>query len=47
MSVPLAVLDSPEVDLLSKFSQCFEFIEEAQRKKSGVLVHCFAGRSRR
>lgn len=42
-----AVLDSAEVDLAQHFSACFSFIDEARMAGGGVLVHCFAGRSRR
>jgi protein-tyrosine phosphatase len=45
MTVP--VLDSPEADLRRHFDSAFVFIDEAlQSGQGGVLVHCFAGRSR-
>ncbi|KAJ7552133.1 hypothetical protein O6H91_06G043100 [Diphasiastrum complanatum] len=42
----IEVLDSPDVDLKQYFNVCFDFIDEARRQGGGVLVHCFAGRSR-
>jgi protein-tyrosine phosphatase len=44
MGVP--VLDSPDVDLRPHFDAAFEFMEHAVSSSGGVLVHCFAGRSR-
>jgi len=41
------VLDSPDTDLLMHFDECFSFIDEAISSGGNVLVHCFAGRSRR
>lgn len=41
----VAVLDSPDQDLTPFFEECLEFMEEG-RRCGGVLVHCFAGRSR-
>ncbi|KAL2653722.1 hypothetical protein R1flu_021850 [Riccia fluitans] len=42
----IEVLDSAEVDLAHHFDRCFAFIDEARMNGGGVLVHCFAGRSR-
>lgn len=42
----IEVLDSAEVDLAQHFNTCFSFIDEARMAGGGVLVHCFAGRSR-
>ncbi|CAM6093498.1 unnamed protein product [Calypogeia fissa] len=42
----IEVLDSAEVDLAQHFNACFSFIDEARAAGGGVLVHCFAGRSR-
>ncbi|KAG9457988.1 hypothetical protein H6P81_002496 [Aristolochia fimbriata] len=42
----IEVLDSPQTNLEQYFSECFDFINEAKRSGGGVLVHCFAGRSR-
>ena len=45
LTVP--VLDSPEVDLRQHFDTAFAFMDDAlQSGQGGVLVHCFAGRSR-
>ncbi|GJN31818.1 hypothetical protein PR202_gb20265 [Eleusine coracana subsp. coracana] len=41
------VLDSPDTDLSKHFDECFSFIDEAISTGGNVLVHCFAGRSRR
>lgn len=41
----IEISDSPGSDLLSHFEPCFEFIEKG-RNSGGVLVHCFAGKSR-
>ncbi|CAI7900335.1 unnamed protein product [Closterium sp. NIES-53] len=41
-----AVLDSPEVDLISRFQECFAAIDAAKAAGGCALVHCFAGRSR-
>ncbi|XP_057872664.1 dual specificity protein phosphatase 1 isoform X3 [Cryptomeria japonica] len=41
------VLDSVDTDLEQHFEECFTFIDEAKQEEGGVLVHCFAGRSRR
>ncbi|XP_058082296.1 dual specificity protein phosphatase 1-like isoform X3 [Magnolia sinica] len=43
----IEVLDSPDTNLEQHFDECFDFIDEAKRAGGGVLVHCFAGRSRR
>ncbi|XP_057872659.1 dual specificity protein phosphatase 1 isoform X1 [Cryptomeria japonica] len=40
------VLDSVDTDLEQHFEECFTFIDEAKQEEGGVLVHCFAGRSR-
>ncbi|XP_068658878.1 dual specificity protein phosphatase 1-like [Aristolochia californica] len=40
------VLDSPDTNIEQYFSECFDYIDEAKRTGGGVLVHCFAGRSR-
>lgn len=40
------VLDSVDTNLAQHFEECFSFIDEAKREGGGVLVHCFAGRSR-
>jgi protein-tyrosine phosphatase len=42
-----AVLDIPDTDLLKHSDECFGFIDEAISSGGNVLVHCFAGRSRR
>lgn len=42
-----AVVDKDDEDLKKYFNECFDFIDEAKRLGGGVLVHCFAGRSRR
>lgn len=42
----IEVLDSPDTNLEQHFDECFNFIDEAKRQGGGVLVHCFAGRSR-
>lgn len=43
----LPVLDSPDANVEQHFDECFTFIDEAKRMGGGVLVHCFAGKSRR
>ncbi|CAI5470908.1 unnamed protein product [Closterium sp. Yama58-4] len=40
------VLDSPKVDLISRFQECFTVIDAAKAAGGCALVHCFAGRSR-
>ncbi|TKY54045.1 Dual specificity protein phosphatase 1 [Spatholobus suberectus] len=40
------VVDRDEEDLKQYFNECFDFIDEAKRHGGGVLIHCFAGRSR-
>ncbi|KAK4372468.1 hypothetical protein RND71_007852 [Anisodus tanguticus] len=42
----LAVHDRVDVNISHYFEECFDFIEEAKRQGGGVLVHCFAGKSR-
>ena len=44
MAVPLR--DTEDEDLLDYLEVCLDFIDEG-RKEGGVLVHCFAGVSRR
>ncbi|XP_052785497.1 dual specificity protein phosphatase 12-like isoform X2 [Mya arenaria] len=40
-------MDLPSIDLLSKFQECFDFIDEALTSpENKVLIHCFAGMSR-
>ncbi|CAD5172624.1 unnamed protein product [Musa acuminata subsp. malaccensis] len=41
------VLDTPSTELDKYFDECFSFIDEARSAGGGVLVHCFAGMSRR
>lgn len=40
------VIDKEDVNLKQYFDECFDFIDEAKRHGRGVLVHCFAGKSR-
>ena len=40
------VHDSPEAELSTHFDAAFAFMQEAIAGGGGVLVHCFAGRSR-
>lgn len=47
MVVLSTVRDSADVDLEEHFDECFAFINEAKQSGGAVLVHCFAGRSRR
>ncbi len=42
----VAVPDSPEAALSTHFASCFDFISDALAAGGGVLIHCFAGRSR-
>ncbi|CAN4112753.1 unnamed protein product [Withania somnifera] len=42
----LAVEDSIDVNISHYFEECFDYIEEAKGQGGGVLVHCFAGKSR-
>ncbi|XP_073135034.1 dual specificity protein phosphatase 1 isoform X1 [Henckelia pumila] len=42
----IPVLDKEDVLISQYFDECFAFIEEARTTGGGVLVHCFAGRSR-
>ncbi|RRT84449.1 hypothetical protein BHE74_00001909 [Ensete ventricosum] len=41
------VFDTPGTELVKYFAECFSFIDEARSAGGGVLVHCFAGMSRR
>ncbi|KAJ4834374.1 Dual specificity protein phosphatase 1 [Turnera subulata] len=41
----IAVADREETNLKQYFDECCNFIDEAKRR-GGVLVHCFVGRSR-
>ncbi|GAB4851138.1 Dual specificity protein phosphatase 1 [Ancistrocladus abbreviatus] len=40
------VMDKEDTDLAKRFDECFNFIDEAKETGGGVLVHCFAGKSR-
>ncbi|GAV60919.1 DSPc domain-containing protein/Myb_DNA-bind_3 domain-containing protein [Cephalotus follicularis] len=40
------VSDREDTNLRQHFDECFGFIDETRRQGAGVLVHCFAGRSR-
>lgn len=40
------VFDTIDTNLRKHFDECFDFINEAKQNGGGVLVHCFAGRSR-
>ncbi|CAN6445874.1 unnamed protein product [Victoria cruziana] len=42
----IEVLDTRDTNLEQYFDECFSFIDDAKEKGGGVLVHCFAGRSR-
>lgn len=42
----LPATDNSKQDLRQYFEEAFEFIEEAQQKGKGVLIHCQAGVSR-
>ncbi|KPA82266.1 putative dual specificity protein phosphatase [Leptomonas pyrrhocoris] len=42
----IVVDDIPGADIRTSFREAVGFIEESQQKKSGCLVHCFAGLSR-
>ncbi|KAF9605536.1 hypothetical protein IFM89_017555 [Coptis chinensis] len=42
----IQVADRVETDLTQHFDECFDFIDEAKMMGGGVLVHCFAGKSR-
>ncbi|XP_057771807.1 dual specificity protein phosphatase 1-like [Salvia miltiorrhiza] len=42
----IEVPDREDVKLSQYFDECFAFIDEARASGGGVLVHCFAGRSR-
>ncbi|KAF3659694.1 Dual specificity protein phosphatase 1 [Capsicum annuum] len=43
----LAVHDRVDENISHYFEECFNYIEEAKGQGGGVLVHCFAGKSRR
>ncbi|KAL0348801.1 UNVERIFIED_CONTAM: Dual specificity protein phosphatase 1 [Sesamum angustifolium] len=38
--------DREDISITQYFDECFAFIDEARARGGGVLVHCFAGRSR-
>ncbi|KAF6144730.1 hypothetical protein GIB67_017749, partial [Kingdonia uniflora] len=40
------VADREQTYIARHFDECFSFIDEAKKMGGGVLVHCFAGRSR-
>lgn len=40
------VLDTSDTNLKEHFEECFYFIDSGRKDGGGVLVHCFAGRSR-
>ncbi|KAK4405679.1 Dual specificity protein phosphatase 1 [Sesamum angolense] len=40
------VPDREDITITQYFDECFAFIDEARARGGGVLVHCFAGRSR-
>ncbi|XP_021757100.1 dual specificity protein phosphatase 1-like isoform X2 [Chenopodium quinoa] len=42
----IEVVDTVWTDLAQYFDECIDFIDEAKRSGGGVLVHCFAGKSR-
>ncbi|ERN12348.1 dual specificity protein phosphatase 1 [Amborella trichopoda] len=42
----IEVLDNPDTNIEQYFDECISFIEDARKAGGGVLVHCFAGRSR-
>ncbi|XVF28914.1 hypothetical protein REPUB_Repub15cG0073700 [Reevesia pubescens] len=42
----IPVLDKEDTNLSRYFDECFDFIDEAKNQGGGVLVHCFAGKSR-
>ncbi|PHT94908.1 Dual specificity protein phosphatase 1 [Capsicum chinense] len=42
----LAVHDRVDENISHYFEECFNYIEEAKGQGGGVLVHCFAGKSR-
>ncbi|KAL6532312.1 hypothetical protein OROGR_014282 [Orobanche gracilis] len=42
----IQVQDRSDVNISQYFDECFTFIDEARARGGGVLVHCFAGRSR-
>lgn len=41
------VLDTRDADIKQHFDDCFNFIDEGRQSGGGVLIHCFAGISRR
>ena len=42
----VGLVDKPEENLLQHFDECFDFVDAAVTRGEGVLVHCYAGRSR-
>ncbi|KAL7105150.1 hypothetical protein ACP275_07G026700 [Erythranthe tilingii] len=42
----IEVRDKEDENISQYFEECFQFIYEAKAAGGGVLVHCFAGRSR-
>ncbi|KAG8370155.1 hypothetical protein BUALT_Bualt14G0087900 [Buddleja alternifolia] len=42
----IEINDREGVNISQYFNECFAFIEEAKTTGGGVLIHCFAGRSR-
>jgi dual specificity phosphatase 12 len=40
------VVDDPETDLLGRLPPCLEFIEQALKAETAILVHCLQGVSR-
>ncbi|XP_051125445.1 dual specificity protein phosphatase 1 [Andrographis paniculata] len=42
----IQVFDREDVNISQFFEECFAFIDEARTTGGGVLVHCFAGKSR-
>ncbi|KAL0414596.1 UNVERIFIED_CONTAM: Dual specificity protein phosphatase 1 [Sesamum radiatum] len=44
--VSVSLPDREDITITQYFDECFAFIDEARARGGGVLVHCFAGRSR-